>query len=356
MHEAVEARDVVRPRILQAAQLLRTSDPMKRAGRLIDQWLQGPMSDYAANALTPGAVPCEPSFSEAEPNVLRFTIEPLGSAASPVSRRDEVTRVNREYVQQAFGRDALRWFDHRSEEWRGVGTHSRLHYGAWFGTAYDADGLASSKVYYELMPEHLGALPGLLQTLVRTAMHTMPTLRPVFTSIRCGRASGGQRVTFLHRGPLRLNDLAPLMQRLGLEHQLPGFMQVVGISLGGRFDLPERSVLLGLSETPEGPELKLEVMLGMLPDLPPNFLDLLTLGLAERPHKVQALGQWLWAFTPETQEWPGKFSVLSIRATPRTPARVSLYLRPAEFEVKQRLGDVARIRPRNAAAAAGAAW
>jgi hypothetical protein len=36
---------------------------------------------------------------------------------------------------------------------------------------------------------------------------------------------------------------------------------------------------------------------------------------------------------------PGRFSVLSIRATPMTPARVSLYLRPIEFEVDQRLRE-----------------
>ena len=37
----------------------------------------------------------------------------------------------------------------------------------------------------------------------------------------------------------RLRRLAPLMQRLGLGHQLPGLMQVVGLVLGGRFELPE---------------------------------------------------------------------------------------------------------------------
>ena len=355
MDEGTEARDVVKPCIRQAAQMLHTADPVHYVGRLIDRWLPGPVAQYAANTLTPGALPCEPSFSENEPRVLRFTIEPLGPHASPLARRDEVTRANREYVQQLFGRDALRWFDGRSEEWRGTGSHSRLHYGAWFGTAYDDAGLSASKVYYELAGDELDALPGLLRTLVRTAVEVMPTLVPIFTSIRCGRTDGSQRVTFLHRGPLRVGALGPLLERLGLGHQLAGFMQVVGLSLGGRFDLPERSVLLGIRETAEGPELKLEVLLGMLPDLPPNFIDLLMLGLAERPLKAQALNQWLWAFTPESQQWPGRFSVLSIRATPRTPARVSLYLRPAEFEVKQRLSDVSRFRQYNGAAQAATA-
>ena len=50
--------------------------------------------------LTPGAVPFEPSFSEAEPNILRFTIEPLGPEASPVSRRDEATREMRRLIRR----------------------------------------------------------------------------------------------------------------------------------------------------------------------------------------------------------------------------------------------------------------
>src|SRR5712664_993234 len=162
---------------------------------------------------------------------------------------------------------------------------------------------------------------------------------PVSTTIRCGREAGSQRVTFLHRGPLRLANLAPLLERLGLSHQLPSILKVAGVALGGRFELPERSVLLGIQETSEGPELKLEILLNMLPDLPPNFLDLLALGLSERPHKLHALGHWLRAFTPPSLEWPGDFSVMSMRVTPRTSARVSLYLRPTDLEVRRKLSD-----------------
>lgn len=328
---------VVKRRIAEAAQRLNTANPMEYVGSLLDRSFTGRAADYAANRLTPGALPCEPSFSEAEPHLLRFTIEPLGPQASPVSRRDEATREMRRLIGSLFGRDALRWFDQRSEEWRGMGASARLGYGAWFGTSYDGDGLYSSKVYYELSPPQLEALPTLLKMLVQTAMQAMPSLIPVFTTIRCGREDGSQRVTFLHRGPLRIASLGPLLEQLGMGRQLAGFLKIAGLALGGRFDLPERSVLLGLRETAEGPEVKLEVLLGMLPDLPANFLDLLTLGLAERPRQLRALGRWLWAFTPDDSTappaWPGDFSVLSIRATPRTPARVSLYLRPIEFEV-----------------------
>jgi hypothetical protein len=246
----------------------------------------------------------------------------------------------RRLVGPAFGGSALRWFDERSEEWRGLSSLSALDYGAWFGTAYDRDGLTASKVYYELHPKNLDALSPSLAHIVRIAMEMLPGLVPAFTSIACRRNSGHQRVTFLHKGVLRLNALEPLMRRLGLAHHLPGLMQILGVALGGRFELPERTVLVGLGETNEGPELKLEALLGMLPDVPPTFLDLLALGLSERPRELRALGRWLRAFTPESHDWPGNFSVLSVRTTPRTPARVSLYLRPAEFEVRKRLSDV----------------
>ncbi|HEY0406406.1 MAG TPA: hypothetical protein VGC89_11810 [Pyrinomonadaceae bacterium] len=345
--------EVVKEKLQMAARRLGAASPVPVVGTLIDRSFQLPVGakEYAVNTLTPGAVPCEPSFFEQEPDTLRFTIVPLGPGSSPDARRNEATREMRRLVSPYFGQDALRWFDRRSEEWRGMTPRPRSEYGAWFGSSFDKHGLYASKVYYELQPEQLDAINGMLGMLARVALEAMPSLVPIFTSIRCGRDSGSQRVTFLQRGPLRLADLGPLMERLGMSHQLASFMQVVGVSLGGRFDLPERSVLIGLRETSEGPELKLEVMLGMLPDLPPSFLDLLTLGLSERPRELQALGRWLRAFTPETSDWPGNFSVLSIRATPQTSARVSLYLRPIEFELKQRLADISRIRPLNGAAA-----
>lgn len=337
--------ELVKHRVQTAARSLGAADPTEYVGDLLERSFPHPAADpkYGANALTPGAAPFEPSFSEREPQALRFTIEPLGPEPSPIARRDEATREMRRLVGPLFGRDALRWFDDRSEEWRGLGSTASLGYGAWFGTAYDADGLSASKIYYEIKPRQLGALPPHLFGLARAAVESLPGLLPVFTTITCRRERGGQRVTFLHPGPLRVASLEPLMARLGMAHQLPGLLQLVGLALGGRFELPERSTLLGLAQTPEGPELKLEAMLGMLPDLPPQFLDLLALGLSERPRQLRAMARWLRAFTPDELEWPGDFSVLSVRTTPRTPARVSLYLRPAEFQVPRRPPRVADL-------------
>jgi hypothetical protein len=195
--------------------------------------------------------------------------------------------------------------------------------------------LSSSKIYYELDGQQLNALPRPLLRMVNTAMDAMPSLLPIFTSISAQQHNGNQRLTFVQRGALRLRDLQPLMSELGLEHQLPGVMQILGLALGGRFDLPDQSLLVGLGGSHDNPELKLYVLLGMIPDLPPAFLSLITMGLGERPRELRSLERWLLAYTPETSGFPGDFSVLSIRLTANSPARVGLYLRPVEFEISQ---------------------
>ncbi|MGQ0538828.1 MAG: hypothetical protein ACT4R6_07785 [Gemmatimonadaceae bacterium] len=335
MLERAAASAVVKDRLSRAARVMGAADPVLFVGPLIDRSFPRPLgqADYGENTLMPGAVPVEPSFSERESRALRFSMEPV-VGASPNARVQEATREMRRLVHQSFGDEALKWFDTWSEEWRGATTHPTATYGAWFGLAVDGDGLTGSKVYYELAPEHLDALPARLRAYVVAALESMPGLVPLFTSLRCGRWTGVQRVTLLHRGSMRLTDLAPLLDRLGLAHQLPGLMQVVGLALGGRFELPELSVMLGLQESESGPEVKLEIALGMIPDLPPTFLDLLSLALAERPRELRALDTWLAAFSPEAGERPGQFSVMSVRVTRSEPARVSLYLRPVEFELR----------------------
>ncbi|KQR13079.1 hypothetical protein VC273_13340 [Xanthomonas nasturtii] len=339
-------KHLVRQSLRSAAKALGTRDPLPYVDGLIDRTFYLPDDDvsYARNSLTPGAVPYEPSFSESEPNLLRFTIEPLGPEASPVARRDEATREARRLIAPIFGQDALRWFDRRSEAWRGFGGLSWMNYGAWFGSAFDQDGLYATKIYYELLPNQIDALAPALSRLTKLACDELPGLVPIFTSIGCKRDTGSQRVTFLHRGALAVNGLGPLMNRLGIGHQLPGLMRVVGVALGGRFELPAGGVLIGLRDAPDGAELKLEVLLAAIPDLPARFLDLLKLGLAERPRQLAALARWLDAFGMDDAEQQGHFSVLSIRVTPNSPARISLYVRPIEFEMREAIEDARALQ------------
>jgi hypothetical protein len=327
--------------LTDASRALGVQNPGRMLDGLIRRSFSQPDDDfrYANNHLAPGAVAYEPSFSETEPQALRFTIEPLGPDASPMARRDEATREMRRLVGPTFGRDSLKWFDARSEAWRGFSGMGWMNYGAWFGSAFDEDGLYATKIYYELQPQQIEALAPSLAALTRQAMDIMPALAPIFTSIGCKRETGSQRVTFMHRGPLALSSLGPLMNHLGIGHQLPSLMRTVGVALGGRFELPQGGVLLGLRETQSGIELKLEVLLAALPDLPVRFLDLLRLGLAERPRQLGALERWLGAFGVDDANEGGSPSVLSVRVTPKSGARISLYVRPIEFELRDTLQE-----------------
>ncbi|MGE0853681.1 MAG: hypothetical protein AB7O44_29395 [Hyphomicrobiaceae bacterium] len=324
----------VAERLSQAARALGAADPTPPLGGLLDRTFPLPAGDprYGRNALTPMAAPFEPSFSELQPGKLRFTIEPLPPHASGVDRRDEATREMRRLVGTFLGRETLRWFDERSEPWRGFGG-GNLDYGAFFGASTDRDGLYASKVYYEMQPHQIDQLPAGLFGLVATVLRLMPGLCPLFTTISAQRDFGGQRLTFAVPSSLKLADLGPAFEALGLGGRLAGVMQILGLVLGGRFELPPMSTLLAFGQTPAGPEAEIYVQLDRIPDLPAEFLNLLTLGLAERPRELVALSRWMSAFTPEDEVWPGRFSILSVRVSRGAAPRVSLYLRPVEFEL-----------------------
>jgi hypothetical protein len=347
MAQPLSAR--VAHRLGLAASKLGTKNPMAMMQRLIDDTFALPEDDprYGDNALLPGAAPLEPSFGG--PGQLQFDIEPLGPGASPGDRRNAATSEMRRLVHGMFGREALHWFDRQSEPWRGLGSSASLRYGAFFGSSVDEDGLCSSRVTYETTPGQVEQLPPGLFRIVSAVLMAMPALRPVFTTLAAQRGLGLQRLTFFCPQAVKIADMKPLLETLGLGHRLPSILQVLGLALGGRFELPARSTLMAFGQSPEGPELELHVMLDMVPDLPPQFLELLTLGLSERPRELTALERWMDAFTPESDVWPGRFSMLSVRTTPTLAPKVSLALRPIEFEVsrealEQRLPGVPSVR------------
>jgi hypothetical protein len=163
----------------------------------------------------------------------------------------------------------------------------------------------------------------------------------LFTTITAQRDMGGQRLTFACTEPVRLADLRPALDTLGLGHQLAGIMQTVGLVLGGRFELPAHSALVAFGEGPNGPDFEIYALLSEIPDVPPSFLSLLTMGMAERPRGLRALQEWMGAFTPENEYWPGRFTIISLRTDRIHPPRVSLYLRPIEFEMQQQQSTAA---------------
>ena len=191
----------------------------------------------------------------------------------------------------------------------------------------DASGLQEAKVYYELRPGELDGLPPNLQHAAR-GDGALPNLTPIFSSIACGRQRGAQRLYFFHRGDLRLLDLEPLLHRLGIGKQLPSLLAAAGVVLGGRFMLPEGSVILGLRDTQKGIELKLDVLVPGVPDPPEQMTALLNLAMSDRPQSQRLLKQWLQAMTPDDEDSPGRISVVSFRVQPQLSTRCSLYIRP----------------------------
>jgi hypothetical protein len=325
----------VTDRLGSASLRLRTANPMSFVQGMIEDSFPYPQGDprYARNALVPGAAPIEAVCRTAQPQSLSFNLEPLGPDATGSERRDTASREMRRLVGENFGREALFWFDGASESHRGLGRGAALNYGAFFGSSFDGGGLQSATVTYEGDGNTSNNVNPALARLIGASMSAMPGLRPIFTTLVAGRDYGSQWVTFLLTNGFRIADLQPMLDELGLGDRLANILQVIGVALGGRFDIPPGAALVAFGRSPQGVDLELQVMLDAIPDLPPNFLQLLTMNLRERPRELAALERFLEAFTPEDNVWPGRFSILGIRVGPSGPPKVNLFLRPVEFEI-----------------------
>lgn len=340
----VRAADFARERLSLAARRLGTADPSGTLGELLDRSFDSPLGDprYRGNTLCPGcAIPLEHSFDEMSASSLRLGLEAVPGAA-PDTRRHETTRAMRGLVDSHFGARALSWFDRSSEAWRGMHAPGDQRFGAWFGAAFDEAGLQTSKVYYECTRDQLEALPPNLRHAARTAMACLPALVPAFVSVACGRAQGAQRIYFYHNADLRLLDLEPLMNRLGVGHQLPGLLTAVGLILGGRFVLPRGSVILGIRDTSKGFELKMHLVVPEVPDAPSQMHGLIQMHLAQRPGSQRAMRQWFQAMTPDHESAPGSISVVGVRIAPTLSGRLTVYFTPVGYDRPPTRARVAR--------------
>ena len=330
----LRAADVAKRRLSLAARRLGTKDPNEVLGPFLDRAFDLPLGDgrYGNNALLPGSLPLEHSFSEISPGTLRFDFEPFGHTTSPITRRQECSREMRRAVNMCFGRSALGWFDARSEPFRTGSIAGSARFGAWFGAGFDEDGMNEAKVYYELSPGQLGDLPANLQQAANVAMACLPGLQPIFTSVACGRSHGGQRIYLYHRGELRLLDLEPLMNKLGVGQQLPSVLSALGLILGGRFVLPDGSVIIGLRDTTRGIEMKLDILLPYVPDPPQQMDGLIQMLLDQRPEVARSFRNWKQAMTPDGYAGPGRMSVVSTRVRPTMGSRLTVYFRPVGYD------------------------
>jgi hypothetical protein len=330
----IRAAEVVKRRLSVASRRLGTRNPVESIGGLLDRTFDLALGDprYGDNALLPGSLPIEHSFSETSSGALRLELQPLGPEASPTARAQEASREMRSLVQRYYGRPALRWFDEQTEPFRSSHLHGGARFGAFFGASYDDAGLHEAKVYYELGPGGLDDLPPNLLHACRVAMSCLPALIPFGVSVACGRSQGAQRVYFIHRGDLRLLDLEPMMHRLGIGDRLPSLLTALGLILGGRFTLPDGSAVIGLRDTSRGIEMRLDVLLPAINDPPRQMHGLIQMALEPRPQSLHALRHWFQAMTPDEHTSPGDISVVGVRVSPSVGGRLTLYFRPVGYD------------------------
>jgi hypothetical protein len=332
-------RTQARRLIERASQVIGTANPLEAGlGRLVDEALPLEPGDprYRAHP-----EPFATKFSELATRNLALGLEPGGPLATADYRIAEGTDAVRQLVRRNMGRDAEAWLLARSEEARGSG-YGATSWGAAIGASFDDAGLRDAAVSYEWGPTLMDSLPAPLYRVALTAMERLPGLRPAYSTIHVGRRTGHQQLTFDTTNALSLAALEPLMREFGLGHQHGSLMSACAFVLGARFVLPPRVATVTLHPTRAGIELRLDVDLDRLPDVPEPLAPLLQMQMAERPHSVREWQRWLAAVSQEEYERPGSFSVLSIVVRPDLPARIALHLRPAAVEEpppRQQNGD-----------------
>lgn len=333
MYSRQRAADAAKSLLHNASQRLLTYDPTEvpEVSGALDQSL-----DWSMDPHPPGYQRhFEPNFSETSANTLAFLVNPGDYRASPQDRRELSTRAMREIVGRQLGSQALHWLDSRLEPYNGRYGSPRISHrglGAMYTAGLDRGGVSEAAVSYEWGPDTGNTLPTPVYEFTRKALETLPGLVPFYTTIRCGRQSGGQQVTFEIDRPLPLAELKPLMDAFGMGHRHGGLLSLTGFMLGARFTLPPRTATLTLMRTQGQVEMRLDINLDALPDTPEQLLPLLRLPMTERPRSLAAMDRWVTALTPEGYHGPGNVSVLSVRVRADLPARVALFLRPIAFQ------------------------
>lgn len=329
------AADAAKRLLHSASRRLMTPDPTRDRviSQSLDRSLDWSVGDPGLRALATRSF--EPNFSETAGRSLAFQVQPTGRGVSPEDQREIANSAVRGLIHEHFGAEPLRWFDRRAEGAQARYARSAslaASLGARYALGLDRSGVSEVLASYEWGPDVLGLLPGPVMDLAQTAMQLVPGLRPFATTIRTSAHSGGQQISFEITRELALDGLKPLMEALGMGARHGGLVTLMAFVLGARFALPASVATLTLLHTQRGPELRLDVNIDALPDMPEQLLPLLRLPMTERPQNLAALDSWMTAMTPDGYFGPGSVTVLSVRVRPDLPARLALYLRPVTME------------------------
>lgn len=316
-----KAADQARRLLRTASRVLGTVDPSGPVTGLLEGALPLPAGDPRYRAVHA----FEPRYSETAAGALQFAVEvpengPAGSGGVSAASQ-EVRRI----LDDTLGRKAVLWFDRSTDAARSTATEDDR---ATVVSAFDRDGFREAEVTYLWGPWFTEGLPDPARQVAQTVVQSLPGAQPAFTTVRAARQCGSQSMSFRLAAPLPLAALGPLMARLGLAQHHQSLTTAVAFALGATYALPADAAMLTIRPMRQGLELRLDIDLEQVPNLPPNIADLIALELSERPRSLHALEQWVAAFSPDDDETPGSLSVLSVTVRPDMPARLSLYVRP----------------------------
>ncbi|MGQ0564366.1 MAG: hypothetical protein ACT4OK_04765 [Gemmobacter sp.] len=331
MPHPARAADAAKRLLRSASQRLMTPDPTtdRTVTRALDRSLDWSLADRDLRPFADRSF--EPNFAETAGRSLAFQVRPMGRGVSLSDQREITNGTVRTLIGDHFGADPLHWFDGRAEAARTLRSHA-AGFGARYALGIDRDGLSEVQASYEWGPDVLDMLPAPVMDLAQVAMSALPGLRPFSTTIRTARMSGGQQISFEMTADTTLDALRALMEALGMGARHGGLVTLLAFVLGARFSLPPGVAVLTLLHTARGPEMRVDVNLDALPDVPEQLLPLLRLPMVERPQNLAALDAWMTAMTPDGYFGPGAVTVLSVRVRPDLPARLALYLRPVAME------------------------
>lgn len=293
----------------RASARLGVADPCESLGDALALALPDPLgrAESPPNALLPGVVPFELSFSEAAPGALRLDFEPLGWGRSNEKVREAATAVVRDLVARRWGRAAGDSFAARAAA-RDAGA-GQCRFGAFAGAMFDADGLCEAKVYYPGATAELDGFQGLM------------------TSVGVADGRVVERAYLVCRTQFDLLSLEQLLRELQLGHRAPELIFALARLAGGALSLGPGGVVVGLRRQADGVELKVELPTAGLRG---DALGAVGALLAERPATHAAFRRWLAAVSLPVSTM--RASVVSARVSADRGVRLSTYVHPVAHE------------------------
>jgi hypothetical protein len=260
-------------------------DPRSRLGDVIEATFTRPLSDsaYRRNALAPGGLPLEVSFSEEQPDQLRLDLQPFDVDCSPPLRRDRVLA--------ALGTHAGTSRHDRSETWLPYASPQR--FGAFLAAVFGPEDLTTVKAYLELDPALTPRkLPRSVAPAAALVAEHVAGVVPHLVAIADGGNGTSERVYLACPGGLRILSLDGLLTRMGIGHRMPALATAVAALTGGRLLLPEDSALIAVGERASSLELKIELLSGALAGPEQETLATVERLLTDRPASLAAFRRW----------------------------------------------------------------